>query len=88
LHDESGKLVGAVNMLVEISDRKKAEPNPAAAPIRARAKCRGRQAGVKETFAKLHQSERDFRMLVQGVTDYAIFMLNQDGFVNQLECWR
>src|SRR4029077_5582099 len=31
--------------------------------------------------AKLNESERDFRMLVQSVSDYAIFMLDRDGFV-------
>jgi len=81
LHDESGKLVGAVNMLVEISDRKKAEQTLRQLnTVLARNVVDGKQE-LKETFAKLHQSERDFRMLVQGVTDYAIFMLNQDGFV-------
>ena len=37
---------------------------------------------VKETFAKLQESERGFRLLVQGVTDYAICMLDPDGVVS------
>jgi PAS domain S-box-containing protein len=35
----------------------------------------------KNAEAKLHESEQHFRLLVQGVTDYAIFMLNPRGEV-------
>jgi PAS domain S-box-containing protein len=36
---------------------------------------------VREVFGQLHESERHFRHLVESVTDYAIFMLNPEGFV-------
>jgi PAS domain S-box-containing protein len=36
---------------------------------------------VREVFGKLHESERHFRHLVESVIDYAIFMLNPEGFV-------
>ena len=35
----------------------------------------------KEAAEKLLDSERQFRLLVEGVTDYALFMLDRDGFV-------
>jgi PAS domain S-box-containing protein len=36
---------------------------------------------VTEVFAKLHESERQFRYLVESVADYAIFLLNTEGVV-------
>jgi PAS domain S-box-containing protein len=36
---------------------------------------------VEQIFAQLHESERHFRHLVESVSDYAIFMLNPDGFI-------
>ena len=35
----------------------------------------------KQTQEALRQSEERFRLLVQGVTDYAIYMLDRDGYV-------
>src|SRR3984893_2732294 len=81
LHDESGKLVGAVNMLVDISDRKKAEQALRRLNAMLEQNVEERTQQLEEASAKLHESERDFRMLVQSVTDYAIFMLDQDGYV-------
>ena len=34
------------------------------------------------TAQKLQQSEQQFRLLVESVHDYAIYMLNTDGFVS------
>ncbi|MDE1934523.1 PAS domain-containing sensor histidine kinase [Bradyrhizobium sp.] len=36
----------------------------------------------RQAEAALRQSQEQFRLLVQGVTDYAIFMLSRDGFVS------
>ncbi len=81
LHDESGKLVGAVNMLVDVSDRKKAEQALHRLNAMLKQNVEERTQELEEASAKLYESERDFRMLVQSVTDYAIVMLDQDGFV-------
>ena len=37
---------------------------------------------IKEVFDQLHESEQHFRHLVESVSDYAIFMLNPEGFVS------
>jgi len=81
LHDELGRPVGAVNMLVDISDRKKAEQALRRLNVMLEQNVEERTQQWEEASAKLHESERDFRMLVQSVTDYAIFMLDQDGYV-------
>jgi PAS domain S-box-containing protein len=36
---------------------------------------------IRDVFSRLYESERQFRSLVESVTDYAIFMLDQNGFV-------
>jgi PAS domain S-box-containing protein len=36
---------------------------------------------LQASFDQLHESERRFRLLVEAVTDYAIFMLDPDGYV-------
>ena len=36
---------------------------------------------IREVFSRLYESERQFRNLIESVTDYAIFMLDQNGFV-------
>jgi PAS domain S-box-containing protein len=40
-----------------------------------------RDDSLKDTRTQLRDSERNFRMLVQSVTDYAIYMLDPDGTV-------
>jgi PAS domain S-box-containing protein len=81
LHDDDGVLVGAVNMLVDITDRKHAEQvlRRLSAALEARAGDSTRELADK--VAELRESDRRFRLLVNGVTDYAIFMLDADGRV-------
>jgi PAS domain S-box-containing protein len=81
LHDASGRLVGGVNMLVDISDRKKAEQAMCRLNAMLEQNVEERIQELEQTSARLHQSEREFRMLVQSVTDYAIFMLDPRGIV-------
>jgi PAS domain S-box-containing protein len=81
LFDSSGELVGGVNMLVDITGRKQAEKalqrlNEA---LEQRVEERTRQ--MTQAFNQLRASEQRFRMLVEGVIDYAIFMLDPNGFV-------
>jgi PAS domain S-box-containing protein len=90
LHDASGKLIGAVNMLVDITDRKNVEQSLSNLNHTLEERVAERTREVEETFGKLHETERRFRILVQGVTDYAIFMLDPKGFVTNWNsgAWR
>ena len=38
-------------------------------------------AGSRKLERQLFESERNFRLLVRGITDYAIYMLTPEGFV-------
>jgi PAS domain S-box-containing protein len=76
LHDAAGRLVGAVNMLVDLTDRDNAE----------RALRRLNQAleeRIGDPTRQLGESERRFRLFVQGVTDYAIFMMDPTGVITE-----
>ena len=81
LHNNSGALVGAVNMLLDITDRKRAEQaiKQLNGTLEQRVEERTRQ--MTQAFTELGASEEQFRVLVQGVTDYAIFMLDPKGFI-------
>jgi PAS domain S-box-containing protein len=76
LHDANGELVGAVNMLVDLTDRDNAE--------RAlRQLNQALEKRVDDRTRQLGESERRFRHFVQGVTDYAIFMMDPTGIITE-----
>ena len=81
LFDSTGRLVGAVNLLMDLTVQKRSEV--AARQMKALLEKRverGTQV-LADTAGKLKESEETFRRLVQNVTDYAIFMLDPDGYV-------
>ena len=81
LRDASGALIGAVNVLIDMTDLKRAEQDiqRLAGNLEERVAQRTRQ--LEASVQELKESERRFRLLVQSVTDYAIFMLDTDGIV-------
>ncbi len=81
LHDSSGALVGAVNVLVDITERKQAEKAVFQLNETLEQRVEQRSQLISQAFTELRASEERFRLLVQGVADYAIFMLDPNGFV-------
>ena len=81
LFDGDGRLVGAVNLLMDISDQKRAETQAKQMEALLEERVEHRTQALVETADKLKESEQTFRLLVQSVTDYAIFMLDPDGHV-------
>ena len=81
LHDTDGHLIGAVNMLVDITERKKAEEALRQLNEMLEQRIEARTKQMTEAYERLRQSERRFRLLVGSVVDYAIFMLDEKGFV-------
>ncbi|HEY1299923.1 MAG TPA: PAS domain S-box protein [Stellaceae bacterium] len=81
LRDASGTVIGGVNMLVDITDRKCIEAAQLRLNETLELRVAERTREMAETVAQLRASEERFRLLVQGVTDYAIFMLDGDGYV-------
>jgi PAS domain S-box-containing protein len=74
LRDLSGALVGGVNMLLDRSDQQRA-------PTAFRSVSEILEQRAVERTAQLGSSDRNFRLLVENVTDYAIYMLDPAGFV-------
>jgi PAS domain S-box-containing protein len=81
LRDGAGKLIGAVNLLVDITETKRGEEELRRLSERLEDRVAERTIELSDALAKLQQSERRFRLLVQGVTDYAIFMLDPSGII-------
>jgi PAS domain S-box-containing protein len=81
LHDSAGALVGAVNMLVDITERKQAEEAVRQLNETLEQRVEQRSQVITQAFTELRASEERFRLLVQGVADYAIFTLDPNGFV-------
>src|SRR6266446_8768564 len=81
LHDAAGRLIGAVNMLVDLTDRKKAEEAPRLLNEILEQRVKERTRELTKASTQLHESERRFRLFVGGVTDYAIYMLDTEGII-------
>jgi PAS domain S-box-containing protein len=81
LFDGDGTLVGAVNLLMDISDQKRAQAQAVQMKALLEERVERRTQALAEAADKLKESEQTFRLLVQSVTDYAIFMLNPEGHV-------
>jgi len=81
LFDRTGRLVGAVNLLADITDKKRSEAM--AQQLKALLETRAQRGArmLTDATGKLKESEQTFRLLVQNVTDYAIFMLDPNGYV-------
>ena len=81
LHDSSGALIGAVNMLLDVTDRRRAEDAIRQLNETLEERVERRSRMMAQAFSELRASEERFGLLVQGVADYAIFMLDTNGFV-------
>ena len=74
IRDSSGNLIGAVMVFRDITERRRAE----AQLLSSRDELERR---VKERTEQLREREEHFRVLVEGVTDYAISRLDTNGQV-------
>ncbi len=81
LHDASGRLVGAVNMLVDLTAAKEVEEARSGLNEMREHRVEERTRQLTEAITRLRESERRFRLFVDGVTDYAIYMLDTDGLI-------
>jgi PAS domain S-box-containing protein len=82
LHDRAGRLIGAINMLVDLTDGKRAEAATRELNDGLERRVEERTRQLTEVLAELRASERRFRFLVEGARDHAIFTLDADGYVS------
>jgi PAS domain S-box-containing protein len=79
--DDDGELIGGVNMLVDITDRKSAERTLHEVNDLLEVKVAERTSELEAALTRLRETERNFGLLVGGVTDYALYMLDPTGKV-------
>ena len=78
-HGESGDDRWLFGSYSEITDRKALEARLLALNETLEARVQDRARQLEASFEQLRESERRFRLLVEAVTDYAIFMLDPEG---------
>ncbi len=69
----------------EVEARTRTEQELQALNLTLEQRVRERTQQLESSFNQLQESERRFRLLVESVTDYAIFMLDPVGNVHQME---
>jgi PAS domain S-box-containing protein len=80
-HDGGGTVRWLRGTCFDITERKVLEVRLLALSEALEARVRERAQELEASYAQLRESERRFRLLVEGVTDYAIFMLDPQGNV-------
>jgi PAS domain S-box-containing protein len=83
LFDEHDQLVGALNILIDLSDRKRAEAAFMEPKLLREESVRAVAEPLhdSEVIDTLQRSQRDLQLLIRSVTDYAIFMLDENGYI-------
>jgi PAS domain S-box-containing protein len=79
--DATGRASRVAGVYYEISERKALEARLLALNEDLEARVADRARRLATTTARLEETERRFRMLIDAVTDYAIFMLDKTGHV-------
>ena len=82
LFDDAGVLTGAVNMLVDISERQKIERALQELNDTLEERVLERTHLAESAALDLRYSERNFSLLVGSIVDYAIYMLDPDGVIS------
>ncbi|MBE1161825.1 PAS domain S-box protein [Dyella acidiphila] len=81
LFDEQGELVGGINALIDLTDQKRSEAALAQSLALREQRVRAQSFEGGVAMHGLSRPERDFQLLVRSVTDYAIFMLDAEGYI-------
>jgi PAS domain S-box-containing protein len=81
LHDEAGAVIGTLSILMDVSDRRRAEQAVQLLNETLERRIDDARSEMSKAFDRLRESEHRFRVLVDGVIDYAIYMLDPDGHV-------
>ncbi|MEJ5976629.1 PAS domain S-box protein [Novosphingobium sp. PS1R-30] len=81
IFDDSGEIEQWVGVHTDITEQREAEAALRDLNATLEARIEERAAEIRTAFEKLEESDRRFRMLVDGVTDYAIYMLDLNGHI-------
>ena len=81
MFDEAGVIVGAVNMLVDVTEHQKIERALQDSNDTLEQRVHERTREAEAAFMDSHNSERNFALLVGSIVDYAVYMLDPQGNV-------
>jgi PAS domain S-box-containing protein len=79
IFNTDGDIVQWVGVHTDITEQRNAEQALRELNATLEHRIEERTAEITAAFSRLEESERRFRILVEGVTDYAIYMLDVDG---------
>jgi PAS domain S-box-containing protein len=82
LFDDEGIMTGVVNMLVDVTERKKIERALQKLNTSLEQRIAKRTRVAETAFMELHRSERNFELLVGAIVDYAIYMVDPQGNIS------
>ncbi|MDO6430579.1 PAS domain S-box protein [Flavitalea sp. BT771] len=81
IFDDSGKITGAINMLVDITDMKENERALRESEEKYRTLANTLEMKVAEKINELKKSDDRYHKMIEEVEDYAIIMLDADGII-------
>lgn len=79
--DEAGRMTGAVNMLVDITDLKRTELALRESEAQYRSLAASLEKQVEAKIEELEKSEQRYHKMIEEIEDYAIILLSKEGIV-------
>ncbi len=81
IFDDNGKMTGAINMLVDITEKKAKEQALRESEKKYRLLSESLEEVVGERTLTLKSSEERYHKMIEEVEDYAILLLDKEGFI-------
>jgi PAS domain S-box-containing protein len=81
IYDDNGQVVGAINMLVDVTEKRKAEKILFENEEKFRLLSQSLEKNIEERTRTFKQSEERYHKMIEEVQDYAIILLDKEGTI-------